>query len=73
MQAIEKGVSEADLRQMHELDNMYGAASATREQSEMSPEEEEYIRRRMEERMRANPQEENEDDEEYIKDPYAKS
>jgi hypothetical protein len=63
---------------MHELDQMYGSSTSstekTREQAEMSPEEEEYIRRRMEERMRSNPQE-NEDmeDEEYIKDPYAKS
>jgi len=41
---------------MHELDKMYGASEEkTRDQAEMSPEEEEYIRRRMEERMRSNP------------------
>ena len=46
VKAIEKGVSEADIRQMQDLDRMYGQD----QDREMGSEEEEYIRRRMEER-----------------------
>jgi hypothetical protein len=46
VKSIEKGVSEADIRQMQDLDRMYGQD----QDREMGSEEEEYIRRRMEER-----------------------
>jgi hypothetical protein len=46
VKSIEKGVSEADIRQMQDLDRMYGQD----QDKEMGSEEEEYIRRRMEER-----------------------
>ena len=53
MKAIEKGVSEDDLKQMHELDRMFGSEHRMQDDQddeEMGSAEEEYIRRRMEER-----------------------
>jgi hypothetical protein len=46
VKSIEKGVSETDIKQMQDLDRMYGQD----EEKEMGSEEEEYIRRQMEER-----------------------
>jgi hypothetical protein len=53
VKAIEKGVSEDDLKQMHELDRMFGSEHRMQDDQddeEMGSAEEEYIRRRMEER-----------------------
>ena len=68
MKSIEKGVSERDILQMQELDRMYGHDDDN-DGDGMSDEEEEYIRKRMEEK-KSQSKEGDEDD--YVKDPYAK-
>ncbi len=48
MKAIEKEVTEDDLKQMHELDRMFGSEHRMRDNEDsMGSDEEEYIRRSM--------------------------
>ena len=78
---IEKGISEEDMKEMHELDKLFGTAPSAQRKKRLEQDQEEAQRRNrmtsglQDHMMDEDDLEEGDEDEgiSYIKDPYAKS